>query len=100
MPPGGPVWSSASAVSGSSGDAPMATASRAAARAPSVSAAVRSCSARELLERGYDAGYLSLPDLLLQQDRLLQTRAAAIDAWRDLREAEADVLEAAGVLEP
>ncbi|TMB02654.1 MAG: TolC family protein [Deltaproteobacteria bacterium] len=57
-------------------------------------------SARELLERGYDAGYLSLPDLLLQQDRLLQTRAAAIDAWRDLREAEADVLEAAGVLEP
>ena len=57
-------------------------------------------SARELLERGYDAGYLSLPDLLLQQDRLLQTRAAAIDAWRDLREAEADVLEATGVLEP
>ncbi|TMB45447.1 MAG: TolC family protein [Deltaproteobacteria bacterium] len=52
-------------------------------------------SARELLERGYDAGYLSLPDLLLQQDRLLQTRAAAIDAWRDLREAEADVIEAA-----
>ena len=57
-------------------------------------------SARELLERGYDGGYLSLPDLLLQQDRLLQTRAAAIDAWRDLREAEADVLEASGVVEP
>src|SRR5207249_2997015 len=27
--------------------------------------------ARDLLERGFDAGYLALPDLLLQQDRLL-----------------------------
>ena len=57
-------------------------------------------SARELLDRGYDAGYLSLPDLLLQQDRLLQTQAAAIDAWRDLREAEADVIEAAAETSP
>jgi len=57
-------------------------------------------SARDLLERGYDAGYLSLPDLLLQQDRLLQTRAAAIDAWRDLHEAEADVSEAAAETSP
>ena len=57
-------------------------------------------SARELLERGYDAGYLSLSELLLQQDRLLQTRAAAIDAWRDLREAEADVIEATAETSP
>src|SRR5262249_5233152 len=33
--------------------------------------------ARDLLERGLDAGYLSLPDVLVQQDRLLQVRRAA-----------------------
>ena len=52
--------------------------------------------ARDLLERGYNAGYLSLPEVLVQQDRLLQVRAAAIDAWLDLHLAEADVIEAAG----
>src|SRR5437773_2729043 len=52
--------------------------------------------ARDLLERGYDAGYLSLGDVLVQQDRLLQVRAGAIDAWLDLRNAEAEVIEAAG----
>src|SRR5207253_1072032 len=36
--------------------------------------------ARDLLERGYDAGYLSLSEVLVQQDRLLQVRAGAIDA--------------------
>jgi cobalt-zinc-cadmium efflux system outer membrane protein len=52
--------------------------------------------ARSLLERGFDAGYLSLPDVLVQQDRLLQVRRAAIDAWLDLHEADADVVEATG----
>ncbi len=52
--------------------------------------------ARDLLERGYDAGYLSLGDVLVQQDRLLQVRAGAIDAWLDLHDAEAEVIEAAG----
>ena len=56
--------------------------------------------ARELLERGYDAGYLSLPDALVQQDRLLDVRRAAIDAWLDLHEADADVAEAAGTDAP
>jgi cobalt-zinc-cadmium efflux system outer membrane protein len=52
--------------------------------------------AHDLLERGYDAGYLSLPDMLVQEDRLLQVRRAAIDAWLDLHEADADVIEATG----
>src|SRR5439155_920855 len=52
--------------------------------------------ARDLLERGYDAGYLSLADVLVQEDRLLQVRAGAIDAWLDLHDAEAEVIEAAG----
>jgi cobalt-zinc-cadmium efflux system outer membrane protein len=51
---------------------------------------------RKLLERGFGAGYLALPEVLVQQDRLLQTRAAGIDAWLDLHEAEADVIEATG----
>jgi cobalt-zinc-cadmium efflux system outer membrane protein len=52
--------------------------------------------ARELIERAYAAGYLGLPDVLVQQDRLLQVRAAAIATWLDLREAEADLIEAVG----
>src|SRR5581483_7839781 len=52
--------------------------------------------ARDLLERAYGAGYLGLPDVLLQRDKILQTRTGAIDAWLDLREAEADVVEAVG----
>ena len=56
--------------------------------------------ARDLLEHGYDAGYLSLSDVLVQRDRLLQVRAGAIDAWLDLHEAEADVIEAAGGVVP
>src|SRR5204863_198521 len=52
--------------------------------------------ARDLLERGFDAGYLALPDLLLQQDRLLQVRAGAIDAWPELPVAAADLVEAMG----
>jgi len=56
--------------------------------------------ARDLLERGYDAGYLSLPEVLVQQDRLLQVRGGAIDAWLDLRVAEADLVEAVGGVTP
>jgi len=52
--------------------------------------------ARDLLERAEAAGYVGLPERLLQQDRLLQVQAAAIDAWRDLHVAEADLVEAAG----
>src|SRR5207245_4547398 len=52
--------------------------------------------ARDLLERGFDAGYLALADVLVQQDRLLQVRAGASDAWLDLHDAEAEVIEAAG----
>ena len=52
--------------------------------------------ARDLLERQQAAGYLGLPERLVQQDRLLQVQAAAIDAWRDLHVAEADLIEAAG----
>jgi cobalt-zinc-cadmium efflux system outer membrane protein len=51
--------------------------------------------ARDLLDRGYDAGYLSLPDVLVQQDRLLQVRRDAIDAWLDLHDADAELIEAA-----
>ncbi|MBI1813605.1 MAG: TolC family protein [Deltaproteobacteria bacterium] len=53
-------------------------------------------SARDLIERAYASGYLGLPDVLAQQDRLLQIRSAAIAAWLDLREAEADLIEAVG----
>jgi len=53
-------------------------------------------SARDLIERAYVGGYLGLPEVLVQQDRLLQVRAAAISAWLDLREADADVIEAVG----
>ncbi len=56
--------------------------------------------ARDLLERGYDAGYLALSDVLVQQDRLLQVRAGAIDAWLDLHVAEAEVVEAVGEVVP
>jgi outer membrane protein, heavy metal efflux system len=52
--------------------------------------------AQDLLARGQAAGYLGVPDQLVQQDRLLQVRAAAIDAWRDMHVAEADLLEAVG----
>jgi cobalt-zinc-cadmium efflux system outer membrane protein len=53
-------------------------------------------SARLGLDRAVAAGSLGLPDLLVQQDRLRETRRAAIDAWLDLQEAEADVIEAIG----
>jgi cobalt-zinc-cadmium efflux system outer membrane protein len=53
-------------------------------------------SARVGLDRAVAAGSLALPDLLVQQDRLRETRKAAIDAWLDLQEAEADVIETIG----
>jgi len=46
------------------------------------------------------AGYLALSDVLVQQDRLLQVRAGAIDAWLDLHVAEAEVVEAVGEVVP
>ena len=52
--------------------------------------------ARELLERGDVAGYIGVPEQLVQQDRLIQAEAASIDAWRALRVADADVIEAVG----
>jgi len=52
--------------------------------------------ARELLERGDVAGYIGVPEQLVQQDRLIQAEAASIDAWRALRMADADVIEAVG----
>jgi cobalt-zinc-cadmium efflux system outer membrane protein len=51
---------------------------------------------RELLDRAFGTGYLGLPEVLVQQDRLVQVRSAAIGAWLDLREAEADLIEAVG----
>jgi len=52
--------------------------------------------ARTLLERALAGGYLGLSEVLVQQDRVLQVRAAAIGAWLDLRTAEADLGEAVG----
>jgi cobalt-zinc-cadmium efflux system outer membrane protein len=52
--------------------------------------------ARALVERAYEGGYLGLPEVLVQQDRLRDVRAAAIDAWLELRTADADLLEAVG----
>src|SRR5207244_3006598 len=46
--------------------------------------------AADLLARGRAAGYVGMPELLTQQDRLVQARAAGIDAWRDVHLAEAD----------
>jgi cobalt-zinc-cadmium efflux system outer membrane protein len=56
--------------------------------------------ARDLVERGYAGGYLGLPEVLVQRDRLLQVRGAAVDAWLGLREAEADLIEAVGAAVP
>ncbi len=52
--------------------------------------------ARALLERAYENGYLGLPEVLVQQDRLLAVRDAAIGAWLDLHTADADLIEAVG----
>lgn len=48
------------------------------------------------LDRALSAGLLGLADAVVQQDRLRDARRADVDAWLDLREAEADVLEAVG----
>ncbi|MFN8543586.1 MAG: TolC family protein [Candidatus Binatia bacterium] len=48
------------------------------------------------VERAYAAGYLGLPEVLAQRDRLLQTRADAITTWLELHEADADLREAVG----
>jgi cobalt-zinc-cadmium efflux system outer membrane protein len=53
-------------------------------------------SARVGLERAVAAGSLALPDAIVQQDRLRESRRATIDAWLDLQEAEAEVIETIG----
>jgi cobalt-zinc-cadmium efflux system outer membrane protein len=52
---------------------------------------------RDDVERAYAQGYLGLSEVLVQEDRLRQARAAAIDAWRELRVADAELMEAVGV---
>ncbi len=53
-------------------------------------------SARVGLDRAVGAGSLALPDAIVQQDRLRESRRAAIEAWLDLQEAEAEVIETIG----
>lgn len=48
------------------------------------------------LDRAVAAGSLALPDAIVQQDRLRESRRAAIDAWLDMQEAEAEVIETIG----
>jgi outer membrane protein TolC len=48
------------------------------------------------LESGYRNGYLALPEVLVQQDRLVEARAAAIAAWLEVHEARADLIEVVG----
>jgi len=52
--------------------------------------------AQASLARALAAGEVGIPEVLAQQDRLRDARRAAIDAWLDLREAEADVIETLG----
>lgn len=52
--------------------------------------------ARARIEQAYTGGYMGLPDALVQQGRLVDLEGAAIGAWLELREAEADVIEAVG----
>jgi cobalt-zinc-cadmium efflux system outer membrane protein len=56
--------------------------------------------ARALLDRAYAGGYLGLPEVLAQQDRLREARVAAIGAWVDIHTADADLLEAVGGVLP
>jgi outer membrane protein TolC len=49
-----------------------------------------------LITRGYASGYLGLPDVLSERDRLVQARTAAIGVWLDAQEADADLIEAVG----
>jgi cobalt-zinc-cadmium efflux system outer membrane protein len=53
-------------------------------------------SAGAVLERSRQAGNISITDVLAQQDRLREARRAAVAAWLDVREAEADLSEAVG----
>lgn len=48
------------------------------------------------LERSYGAGYLGLPDVLANRDRLIRARSDAVAAWVELVEAMADLDEAVG----
>jgi cobalt-zinc-cadmium efflux system outer membrane protein len=48
------------------------------------------------LEEGYRQGYLALPDVLVQEDRLVRARDTEIATWLETRDAEADLVEAVG----
>ena len=52
--------------------------------------------ARASLTQALSAGLVGIADVLAQQDRLREARGASVDAWLDLHEAEADVIEALG----
>jgi cobalt-zinc-cadmium efflux system outer membrane protein len=57
-------------------------------------------SARELLDRGVSAGYVGVPETLVQEDRLFQAEELEIDAWRDAHLATADLADALGGAAP
>ncbi len=48
------------------------------------------------LEDGYRNGYLALPEILTQEDRLVEARAAAIASWLEVQDARADLIEVVG----
>jgi cobalt-zinc-cadmium efflux system outer membrane protein len=52
--------------------------------------------AGDRLDRARSAGLVSVVDIFVQEARLRETRRAAVDAWLDLQEAAADVVEAVG----
>jgi cobalt-zinc-cadmium efflux system outer membrane protein len=53
-------------------------------------------SASDLLQHQLEAGYVGVPDLLVQRDRLLQVESAAITTWLEMRDADAGLIEAGG----
>ncbi|HLY37883.1 MAG TPA: TolC family protein [Candidatus Binatia bacterium] len=57
-------------------------------------------SAREHLRRGATAGYVGVPETLVQEDRLFQAEELEIDAWRDAHLATADLVDALGSAAP
>jgi cobalt-zinc-cadmium efflux system outer membrane protein len=71
-------------------------AATAAARRYAEDAGPATASANASLDRARRAGQLSVIDVLTQQDRLREARRAAVGAWLEVHEAEADLVEAVG----
>jgi cobalt-zinc-cadmium efflux system outer membrane protein len=71
-------------------------AATAAARRYAEDAGPATASANASLDRARRAGQLSVIDVLTQQDRLREARRAAIGAWLEVHEAEADLVDAVG----